>query len=374
MSILMAIIVFGLIILIHEIGHFVAARRYGIMVEEFAIGMGPKLVGLQRGETLYTIRALPIGGFCKMYGDEADPLDAHNEHLDHEALKDRSLNSKPIYQRIAVMFAGSFMNFILAFLLFIFITGATGLNTTTMMRVGTDTPAYNAGLSVGDRITHLNGSRIFLWDDIAMAVNTGYGQPIVIGFIRDGVRHNITITPEWDGNRYLMGVSPERRTGLFTDPPEGFYRANIIEVLTDSFMRIGFVIRMIVSTLVRLVTAPHTVMDQLAGPIGIVNPMDGYYQATVQAAEQAQASTGMLVLSLALTMANFGAVISSNLAIFNLLPLPALDGGRIVFLLLEGIRRKPISPEREGMVHLAGFVILMVLMVLIAYQDIINLL
>ena len=386
MPILLGIIVFGVVILVHEIGHFLAARRFGVLVTEFAIGMGPKIFGIKKGETLYTIRLLPIGGFCLMYGDDADTMAERSEKAKEEVFGDipdellagRSLNSKPIYQRIAIMFGGSFMNFVLAFVLFSIIALVTGTSTTIMRYVGADTPAEESGLMAGDRITHINGSRIFLWDDILFEVRMGHGRPIDVGFVREGQRHDILITPQYitdqhGESRYMIGVSPEARTGLFTQRHEEFARISFGEVITDGFMRIGFVIRTIVITLVRLVTAQLGI-DYMAGPIRIVGFIGGQYHATVSAAYEAQASTAALVLSLALSMANLSAFISANLGVMNLLPLPALDGGRIVFLTLEAIRRKPISPEREGMVHLAGFVLLMILAVFIAYQDILSLL
>jgi len=313
-----------------------------------------------------------------MYDDTADVMSSSGDHEhnmeEDPSLREKSLNNKTIPQRLAVMSAGSFMNFVLAFVLLSIIAAVNGISTTTLRHVEPNFPAEVSGLAPGDRIVSLNGSRIFLWSDITFEMAIGYGRPIEMGFVRDGQRHIVTVTPESVGNRYVVGISPEQRVGLSSNPPEGFHRVTIGEALFDGFMRIGFVIRTIVITLVRLVTAPNLVIDQIAGPIGIVNMIDGHYQATVEAAVEVQASTAAVVLSLVLTMANFGAVISANLGVMNLLPLPALDGGRIVFLILEAIRRKPISPEREGMVHLAGFVLLMILAVFIAYQDILNLL
>ena len=371
MSIVIAILIFGLIIIVHELGHFWAARRCGIWVREFAIGMGPKLFAIQGEETLYTIRALPIGGFCLMHGDEADPM-LKKEDEDEVDNSDRSLNGKPIYQRMIVMFAGSFMNFVLAFVIFTLIAGITGISTTTLSHVSQGSPAEASGLAAGDRIISLNGRRIFLWDDIRFEISTGYGRPIDVTFLREGQRYNTVVTPQLIGGQYMIGVGPVQRGGMFIEIPEGFYRVSITEALTDGFMRIGFVIRTIIFSLTRLITT--LAFDQMAGPIGIVHIIDSHYQETVAAAEQAQIGTGTVILSLVLSMANLGAIISANLGLFNLLPLPALDGGRLIFLSLEAIRRKPISPEREGMVHLAGFVLLIILAVFIAYQDIINLL
>jgi len=394
LPILIAIIVFGLVVLVHEVGHFVAARRAGILVTEFAIGMGPKLFGFRRGETLYTIRVLPLGGFCLMYNDDVDPLDRGDsladdalEDIDNSNIEDPfedlmedisdahdvSFNSKTVSQRMSVMFAGSFMNFILAFILFSIVAWTSGFATTTLMHVSPQSPAEAAGLAAGDRITSLNGSRIFLWNDIEFAINTGYGRPIDVGFVRDGQHYSVNVTPTMVGERYMVGIRPEVRVGVFVQPPPGFYRAGIGESVVVGFMRIGFFIRATIVGLVQVITAQISA-DQMAGPLGIVNMIGGEYQAAVAIAEEAQLSTALMILTVVITMANFAALISANLGVLNLLPIPGLDGGRIIFLVLEAIRRKPLPPEREGMVHLAGFVLLLVLIVFLTYQDIMNLL
>lgn len=367
MPIFLAILVFGIVVLVHEWGHFIAARRAGILVEEFAIGMGPKLLGIKRGETLYTIRALPLGGFCKMYGDDADALTEAVE--DEEALRDRSFKSKTILQRLSVMFAGSFMNFVLAFVLFTLIAAVGGFNTTTIRNVSPNSPAEQNGLMPGDRIVSINGTRMFLFADLQFEIFTNQENPINVGFYRDGVRHYATMQAERVGENYLIGISPVFRVGIFSQPPDGIYRAGVGEILNVGLMSIWHYIRMIAVTLVRLVTGQLS-LALLMGPIGLVSMMAGNYNVVVEAAQAAEVSSAITALSIALTMLNFGAIISANLGVMNLLPLPALDGGRIFFLILESIRRKPISVEKEGMVHLAGFVLLMILMVVIAYQDI----
>jgi len=385
--ILIAVIVFGLVVLIHELGHFWAARRCGILVEEFAIGMGPKLFGIQRGETLYTIRLLPLGGFCRMYGDEADSLSNSENSEDEdgepeediaarqerrERLKGRAFNSKSIPQRMAVMVAGSFMNFVLAFVLFSILVSITGFSTTTVRYIAPNSPAEASGFMTGDRIISINGSRILLFDDLRFEISMGYGRPADIGFIRDGRQYNVTVVPTLSGGSYRIGVTPEFRTGLFTDPPEGFERAGIVDVVSVGFLRIGHFIRTVVISIVRAITTQ--VNPGFAGPIGIVDMIGGQYQQVMDTAAEVQAPMSAVILTIVLNMVQFSALLSANLAVLNLLPLPALDGGRLIFLTLEAIRRKPISPEREGMVHFVGFVLLMVLAVFIAYQDILNLL
>ena len=377
MSILIAIIVFGLVVLVHEWGHFIAARRCGILVEEFAIGMGPKIFSVQRGETLFSIRLLPLGGFCQLLGDDADALaDRNKDRGEKEQISyDRTLNSKTVLQRMAVMFAGSFMNFVLAFLIFAVLIGAFGFRTTTIRHVGANTPAEAAGLAPGDRILSINGYRIRIFEDLSFEVTTTQGRPLDIIFTREGQRHNVVITPVNVEGRYIIGINPDVRAGLFTSPPEGFQSAAIGEVVTTSFFRVNHVVRTIFLMIIRMATG-QTDAGGFAGPIGIVNMIGDHYEAIVEeaAAAEVEISRAQVIWTLVVNMANFTAIISANLAVINLLPLPALDGGRLVFLTLEAIRRKPVPPEREGMVHFAGFVLLMVLAVFIAYQDILNLL
>ena len=381
MSVLIAIIVFGCVVLVHEWGHFMAARRCGILVEEFAIGLGPKLFSVQIGETLYSIRMLPLGGFCQMLGDDADALADRNIGLDEkdQIPYERTLGSKTILQRMSVMFAGSFMNFVLAFLIFAVLVGAFGFRTTTIRHVGSNTPVEAAGLAPGDRITSINGYRIHIFEDLQFEVMSTQGRPLDIVFMRDGQRHNVVITPAHMEGRYIIGINPDVRFGLFTSPPEGFQSANIGEVITAGFFRVNHVIRTIFLMLIRMATG-QTDIGGFAGPIGIVGMIGSQYEAVIReaaaaaAAAQVEISRAEIFLTIVVNMANLTALISANLAIINLFPLPALDGGRLVFLTLEAIRRKPIPPEREGSVHFAGFVVLMILAVYIAYQDILNLL
>lgn len=376
MPIFIAILIFGLVILVHELGHFIAARRSGVLVKEFAIGMGPKLIGKQVGETLYSLRILPLGGFCLMLGDDADSMgdkEGDAEYTEANALSDRTFNSKGIPQRMAIMFGGSFMNFVLAFVLFTLLAMLTGFATTTLHSVTEGSPAEAAGLMPGDRITSFNGSVIFLFEDISFGMATNDGRPVDLGFTRDGERHVATIVPEFVGDRYLLGIAPTRRFGLLQDPSDAMERATLSHSISVGFFRIGFFVRTTLIGLVRLVTA-QLGFDQLAGPIGIVSMIGGQYQTTLEVAEAANQGTAFVVLSLTLTMLQFAAFISANLGVLNLLPFPALDGGRIIFLTIEAIRRKPIPPEREGIFHIAGFVLLMILAVFIAYQDILNIL
>ena len=388
MPILITIVIFGVVVLIHEIGHFVAARRCGVLVEEFAIGMGPKLFGRQIGETLYTIRAIPIGGFCKMQGDDADVTADKKNNVDEEVAEiesedfqsvayydqpdseaegaDRSFNTKSIPKRMIIMAAGSLMNFLLAFLLFATVSGLGGFGTTTVAHVTEGMPAEAGGLTAGDRITSINGTRIYIFQDIRFELDSSGGRPMEIGYVRDGQRRTTTVTPVYTNRGYMIGFGSYFRGGLFS---EGESNAGVLDVAREGFFQIRFFVRANVLTITRLITRQAS-SEQLMGPIGIVGFVQDQYQAATEVAAQEGVDSAMVRRGLIISLLGFCAVISASLGVINLLPLPALDGGRLVFLILEAIRRKPLPPEREGMVHLTGFVLLMILGVLIAYQDI----
>jgi regulator of sigma E protease len=225
-------------------------------------------------------------------------------------------------------------------------------------------PAMLAGLKTGDRITHLNGSRVLLYEDFIFELSTGGGKPITLAILRDGQPYTLDVTPYTDQHGdFKIGFYPDYRTGLINGSIEGYERVGVWESLSAAFNKIIFYIKIMVVSLVRLVTRSGA-LAEITGPIGFAGIIDETYKATIT----------FNPLTTLFTMLNLTALLSASLGVFNLLPIPALDGGRMVFLLFEGIRRKPISQEREGMVHLVGFVLLMILAVFIAYQDIVKLL
>jgi len=368
--ILIFILILGVVVLVHELGHFLMARRAGIFVEEFAMGMGPKLftfkgkkkaaveVEEQENVTLYTIRALPIGGFCKMRGMEENVTD------DPEAF-----NNKGLFSRILVIAGGSIMNFVLAIVLFSALIFMVGYNSSVVDFVVPGMPAEQSGLMQGDRVTHINGSRVRLWDNFMFMLETSGGQEMDVRVVRNGEAMHLAITPvRTVDDTFRIGMSPVRRVGAMTPIPEGFtdyQRATIIGSVGMSFETIGYYIRMPIRLLGRFLTREP--MPDGAGVqsiIGIGAQVTEVYQEAVRHG----------ILPVVFTMINITALISVALGTTNLFPIPALDGARLVFLFIEGIRRKPISREREGMVHFVGFVVLIVLLVVVAYRDITNLL
>ena len=349
MSILYAILIFGLIITVHEIGHFLAARASGVMVLEFALGMGPKIIGIQKGETLYSLRLFPIGGFCKMLGEEEGSKDP------------RALCNKSIFKRFCVFFGGSFMNFLLAFIVFFFIVMSTGIIFPEIQEILPGMPAEAQGLMPGDRIIGVNNTRVFIYDDFSFAISNNPGSPVDLTIRRNRQVFTVNITPRFDENtgRFLIGFRPLAKLGLFMEAEPDFLRASIFEIIYTAFFNIIFWIKSTFIALIRLVTFRLSV-NEIAGPIGIVQVIGTTYSET--------RNIGVSVTIR--TMAHIMALISANIGVINLLPLPALDGGRLVFLTLEGIRRKPLNPDKEGMVHFIGFVALMVFAVFLAYNDI----
>lgn len=353
MSIVLAILVFSLVVIVHEWGHFYAARKCGILVEEFAIGMGPKLFSIKPGETVYSIRLFPIGGSCRMLGEE--------EAADDE----RAYNSKPIWKRMIVILAGVVMNLVLAFIIALGFVLFNGFQEAVPIRIVEDSPAQEAGLMVNDRIVRANGKAIRTYNDFVffMALDAN-GSPIKLEVIRNGERVELTIAPVLTEEGYKLGFNAGGKFGIFADKgenPNNLQTAGVVESLSVSVSNVSGYVKSVVVGISGLFTKQVT-MDDMAGPIGIVSIIDESYQE----------SAPYGISAVLWTMLNLAALISANLAVMNLLPLPVLDGGRMVFLTVEAIRRKPVDPEKEGMLQMASFVLLMILAVIIAYNDILK--
>ena len=349
MSIFYAFLIFGLIVLVHEFGHFIVARKNGITVEEFAIGMGPIVIGKTHKGTLYSLRLLPLGGFCKMLGEDAED-DAEG-----------AFNNKGVLQRISVIAAGSIMNFLLAFVLVFIMSSVTGFLSLQVNNFSsTITAAQEAGMEVGDRVIAIDGSRLRVFGDARFALFNNGGRPVEVVVDRGGVIHHLEVTPvRVAHNDYRVGFSTTLYTGVFGASHEGFSSATLVETAAHSFWMLGHYIRTTIYAVGQLFTG-NVGMEDLAGPVGIVNIIDEVYQGA------SQTSSWDALLPLMSLMA----LLSTNLGVMNLLPFPALDGGRLVFLVLEAIRGKPINPEREGMIHLAGFVILIGFIMVVSFNDI----
>ena len=347
MTIIYFILIFGAIVLAHELGHYLLAKVNGIHVVEFAIGMGPKLVGFHKNGTDYVIRLLPIGGACMFEGE-----DGLNEA--EGGPSPNSFNAAPVWARISSVVAGPLFNFILAFLLGIFLVGFSGSDTPVILGVMEGYPAAEAGIQPGDEIIRMNGDRVYLSREIYINMYLNGGNPMRVEYERDGQRYTAELLPKYseESGRYLIGFQGYGKA----------VEAKGLEIFKYAYYEVRYCVVSTLKSLVMLVQGEASKED-VSGPVGIA-------QIIGEVAEEAT-PYGPLVLML--NLANIALLLSVNLGIMNLLPLPALDGGRLVFMLLEAVRGKPIPPEKEGMVHFAGFVALMVLMVFVMYNDIMRL-
>ncbi len=326
---LAAIFVFLLVVLVHEAGHFTVAKMVGIRVNEFAIGMGPKLVQKTKGETKYTLRALPIGGYVKMEGEDESSDDP------------RSFSNVSVWSRIAVITAGAIMNFVLAIVVLSIVAFNVGVPSTTIGEVIDESPAEEYGIIPGDRIVEIEGVTINNWDDIVTTINTQSPEELLqVQVARNNEIISMEVMPTVDEGRVVIGIVPEYDTGLFTAIKSGFQETWYFLKLMFQFL--GMLFQGNVST------------NDLAGPVGVINEIGN------------AASMGFVSV---LYILGF---ISINLGFFNLLPIPALDGSKIVFLLIELFRGKPIDADKEGFIHFIGFIFLISLMLIVTYKDLIR--
>lgn len=344
MSIVIALLIFSLIIIIHESGHFLLAKCCGITVTEFSLGMGPRILSTVRGGTRYSWKLLPFGGSCMMLGE--DTGDAG----------EGTFGSKSVWARIAVVAAGPIFNFLLAYVLSIFIIGSVGYDLPVMLSVTEGYPAAEAGMQAGDVITRINGRRIHLYREVSnytLFHQREYksGRTIEIEYLRDGEIHTARMQAVDDGTgRYVVGLSGNSNYRT---------RGSSLDVLRYSFYEVGFWIGSTFDSL-RMLLQGGVDMDDVSGPVGVVSMIGETY-------EESRADGAFYIW---LNMLNMAVLLTANLGVMNLLPLPALDGGRLVFLLLEAIRHKRVDPETEAKVHFTGLMLLMLLMVVIMFNDI----
>ena len=434
MTILSGLLIFTIIVVVHELGHYWSARKAGIHVEEFSIGMGPRILHFTKNGTIWSIKLFPLGGSCRMLGDE-----------DGQTADPRSFMSASVGWRILVIAGGAIMNFALALLIATAMSLFTASSDTTIAEFsgispltqagleagdqiisingenldvafshrleipwtdGSDaaitverdgellnftakphyineeyvlgfyifSPVYDAGLQIGDRIVRINGRNINIHGDFTLEMQRADGSPVSLLVERNGQMINYTVTPRYleDENRFVVGFVQGLSVGPFyaqtqTDPDGNVvyvddlawvHRESFFNALANGFHNTLLSVRFTMFAISTLFTDG---LGGLMGPLGIVTAVGGQV-------EQSLAIGGGMAAFWSLMSFTF--LLSVNLGIFNLLPLPALDGGRLIFLFLEAIRRKPINPDKEGMVHFAGFVLLMVLAAVVFYNDI----
>lgn len=331
-TLISAAIVLGLLVIVHELGHFTVAKAVGIKVQEFSVGMGPKIFQVKKGETDYSLRGVPIGGYVKMEGED--------ESSDDE----RSFSNKPILSRIAVLVAGSFMNFLLAIIVLTGIFYTVGVVTTDIAGVGEESPAFEAGIEAGDKIIAIDGEMARTPSAVQNYINLSEDNEVLVTIERgeETLEKTVGTMEDEELSRRVIGVQFDVEQSLGAAVAGSFRETRTIAVEIFNFFG-------------RIFTGEANVSEEVAGPVGIVSLVGDATRA------------GFINVAL------LTAFISINLGIMNLLPIPALDGSRILFLLLEAVRGKPIDPEKEGMVHLVGFGLLIFLMLLVTYQDILRL-
>ena len=347
MTLIYFVLIFGIIVLAHEFGHYLLAKRGGIHVVEFAIGMGPKLCGFKKGDTDYVIRLLPIGGACMFEGE-----DGLNEA--EGGPSENSFNSAPVWTRISSVVAGPLFNFILAFLLAFILVGFDGTDRPVIQGIMEGYPADEAGIQAGDEIISMNGERIHVAREILLNTYLNGGNPMSLEYKRDGRIYETQIIPRYDEEtgRFLIGFNGYSE----------FVEADGLNLFTYSYYEVRYSLKSTIKSLMMLVQGKASTKD-LSGPVGIAQLIG----------DVAEESAPYGVKALVMSLCNIALLLSVNLGVLNLLPLPALDGGRLVFLLVEAVRGKPIPPEKEGMVHFAGLVALMALMVFVLYNDLVRL-
>ncbi len=352
-TIILFIIVFGLVVISHELGHFLIGRRNGIRVVEFSVGMGPSLFSFVKHGTKYSLKLFPIGGACMFEGDdgvarERDP----GEICDAEGI---SFLEAGVWARIATVFAGPFFNFILAFVIAVILSAFSGADLPTVGTVTEGSAAAEAGLQTGDVIKKIGHEPIHFYREVSMISALNQGEKMEITYLRNGEKAVTTLFPKYDENdkRYYMGI---------TNGGE-YLKCNPLQVFQYGFYEVEYWVKITYKSL-RMLVKGQVSKDDVSGPVGIAQLVGESYDA----AEENYGTPYAI-----LTMLEIVVLLSVNLGIMNLLPLPALDGGRLAFMLVEVVRGKPVPPEKEGMVHFAGLVVLMVLMVFIMYNDIMRL-
>jgi len=348
LSIVFAIIAFCVIIIVHEIGHYSAAKLFKMKVYEFSIGMGPRILKKQKGETLYSIKAFPIGGSV-MLGEDIEPTE-----------DPRDFRNKPIWQRMIVIAAGAILNFVLGFVLCIVmsIVNPIGTMTVASFNEGSVSNTGTSALQVNDQIVSVNGMRTFIYSDISYkllnSVSKGDDENFAVyefEVIRNGEKVKLP--------NVKFAAEPNERGGMSYVHDFKIFRAekNVFSVISYSFRSAVSQGRIIWLSLMDLIRGTYG-LNELSGPIGIVATID-------EIAKQAPTFGEQMMVFISIS-----AFISINVGVLNLLPIPALDGARLIFFVIEAIRRKPLKAEVEGVIHFVGFALLMLLMLVVTFNDI----
>ena len=332
-----ALLLLSVLVMIHELGHYTAGRLLGFTILEYAIGMGPKIVGFKKNGIEYNIRALPLGGMCRFYGED-------------DGVKDeRCFNAQKAWKRFIVILAGPVMNFVLAFVLAVILLLGWGVaddSKVLVLGVSESGPAQVAGLQEGDQFLTVDGHAVDSFDALTAAVQAADSNHMEVVVLREGTERTLVLTDLYNAEKGANFMD--------TTITYGTKKVGLGYALRESVATCWDMAGLVFKSLGMLFTREATLKD-MAGPVGIV-----------QLLGQAAASGWYTVLNLC-------TLLSVNLGVFNLFPIPGLDGGRILFILIEWVRGKPVPPEKEGVVHLVGLGLLLVLVVVVTFNDVLRL-
>lgn len=348
MTIIFFILIFGIVVIAHEFGHFLLAKSNGIHVVEFAVGMGPNIVSFQKGETKYSLKLLPIGGACMFEGEDGVAQKEGEE-------QPGAFYNANVWARISCVLAGPIFNFILGFLIALVIVSVPNINIALpiVAEVVEDGAAKDAGFESGDRIVSINGEKIYLFDELSLIMRLHKGGDMNVVLERNGEKIKTTLTPVYneEAGTYYMGITTNT-----------YIENKGLNAFKHAWYEVRYCVKATYKSLAMLVQGQVNRQD-VAGPVGIaVNVVGATYENTKQYGWE----------TVLINMLNITLLLSVNLGILNLLPIPALDGGRLFFMLIEVVRGKPIPPEKEGLIHFIGFVFFMILMVLVLFNDLSN--
>lgn len=380
LTVLVFLIIFSVIVVSHEFGHFLLGRLNGIKVNEFAIGMGPTIYKKKLKSTILKIHLFPIGGACIFENDDEllflndkdkddelkdnefrdeDNDNSSDSDIDEELLDETydlpggKFNDAPVWGRIATVLAGPVFNFITAFIFCLIIVWFYGQDLPVVYDLSDNYPAMEAGIKKGDTILKIDNHRVRLWREVSVISSLNYGEPLEIVYERDGQQYTTVVTPKYneEEGRYYIGFVG---MGQYKD-------CKNISVFKYTFYELRYMTFAVFKSLGHL-TSEHGSIDDLSGPVGIADVID----------DTLEESRSFGVFITVMQIVNLIVLLSVNLGIMNLLPFPAIDGGRLIFLLIELVTGKRVPPDKEGFVHLIGIILLMILMVAVCYNDVLR--
>ncbi len=342
-SIIIFFIIFGILVVSHEFGHFIIAKSGGIRVNEFFVGVGPTIWKKQKGETLYSIKLLPFGGACAF--ESLDPVAADRDEDD-----ERSFLNAPVWRRIATLFAGPFANFIIAYLLAVILVSFSVWDFPVINKMTEDSAAAEAGLQPGDRFISVDGEKVYMAGEVTMISQFAEGTPMDIVYERDGEQKRTTLVPKYseEDRRYYMGIYLGE-----------FGQIKGAEALRYAWYQVRYYFKTTYRSLALLVKGKLS-KDDVSGPVGMVKMVDDTYEEVKPYG----------ISAVILTMMSLTILLSVNLGVMNLLPIPGLDGGKLIFQFIEVITGRPVPVEKQGFVTMVGMIALIGIMVFVLFNDI----